>query len=662
MPITKLRPTFTFTEDRVAALTAQLKAVVPEAFADGQINWDTLREALGEYLEEESAEHFGLTWPGKREARRLAATPSAGALIPQPGLGVNEETTHNLFLEGDNLEVLKLLLKSYAGRVKLIYIDPPYNTGNDFVYPDDYSEPLDAYLRRTGQMDEAGQLLTTNSKAGGRFHSNWLSMMYPRLLLARQLLRDDGVIFVSIDDNEAHHLRTVMDEIFGEENFLANIAWEKRFTRSNNAKLFYSLKDSILLYRGSSEVSFLREPRTEKSDSIYSNPDDDPRGDWTSASYVNPATKEQRPNLVYSIINPFTGEQVRHPTHAWKYEYSEHLRHIEENRLWWGSDGNAQYPRIKIFLSESDGLVPVDLWDYKTTGTTDEGGTQVKDLFDQAVFDNPKPTLLIKRMISIASRSDDHCTILDFFAGSCSTAQAVLEFNRVENRHHQFIVVQLPEPTPEKSIGRREGYPTIADIGRERIRRAIARIKAEEKEAAALPTAADGQLSLLAAKPQAENRDGTPSVVSDQRSTPPDLGFKCYRLDRSQFKPWTPYAGGDTAELETLFDRFESPLVENWQPDALLTEILLLQGFPLDSGVRPLPAFERNRVLRVISEGVAHALTVCLDAAIYPETVAALDLRAQAANYAADVLICLDSALSDEDKLRLADRFNLHVI
>lgn len=292
MPHTRLRPNYTFDQERLA----QLKAVVPEAFADGKIDWDTLREILSDHLEDQSVEHFGLSWPGKREARKLASQPSRGTLTPVPGEGINEDTTRNIFIEGENLEVLKLLLKSYAGRVKMIYIDPPYNTGNDFIYSDDFTEPLESYLRRTRQADEEG-LLTSNPKSSGRFHSNWLSMMYPRLLVARHFLRNDGLIFVTIDDNELHNLRNIMDEIFGAENFLANVSWEKRYTRSNNAKLFYSLKDSILVYRASSSITVLREPRTEKSDSIYSNPDNDPRGPWTTSSYVNPATKDQRPNL-----------------------------------------------------------------------------------------------------------------------------------------------------------------------------------------------------------------------------------------------------------------------------------------------------------------------------------------------------------------------------
>lgn len=619
MPISKLRPSFSFTEDRLR----ELQAVVPEAFADGKINWDTLREALGEHLEDESQEHFGLFWPGKREARRLAAMPSKGTLIPQPGEGVDEENTHNIFIEGDNLEVLKLLQKSYAGRVKMIYIDPPYNTGNDFVYPDDYSEPLEAYLERTGQVDETGQLLTTNSRASGRFHSNWMSMIYPRLLLARQLLSDEGLIFVSIDDTEAHHLRSIMDELFGEENFVANIAWEKRFTRSNNARMFYSLKDTILLYKGES-VSFLREQRTEKSDSIYSNPDNDPRGAWTSASYVNPATKAQRPNLVYTIINPKTKEKINHPTHAWKYEQAEHMRHQSENRLWWGANGDAKLPRLKIFLSESEGLVPIDLWDYETSGTTDEGGAQLKELFGESVFDNPKPTKLIKRMLQV-SKVNTGDIVLDFFGGSGSTAHAIYEYNSEQEKSANFIVVQMSEPTPVNSLARKSGYKTIDQISRERIRRIVKKLRNEKK----------GEMKL----------------GIDQ-----DYGFSSFELVNSHFKDWEPFSGKDTSQLELRLSQAETPLVEGWTPENLLVEILLLQGFPLDSRVKTLPEFKANEVKQVTSEFVAHHLYVCLDQKIKAETVKNLRLRAE------DIFVCLDSALSDEAKVNLADRCNLKVI
>jgi adenine-specific DNA-methyltransferase len=263
MPIEKLRPSFTFTEDRLK----EIAAVVPEAFADGKINWTTLQEALGEYLEDEEQESFGLTCPGKREARRLAAIPSKGTLIPQPGEGVYEDTTRNIFIEGDNLEVLKLLQKSYAGRVKLIYIDPPYNTGNDFIYPDDYSEPLEAYLRRTGQMDEEGQRLRTNTRASGRFHSNWLNMMYPRLLLARHLLQEDGIIFVSIDDNEQSNLRLLLNEVFGEENFFSTIIIQSN-KRGQTYKQIAKTHEYVLAYTTSPETEILELEKIGKKDDL----------------------------------------------------------------------------------------------------------------------------------------------------------------------------------------------------------------------------------------------------------------------------------------------------------------------------------------------------------------------------------------------------------
>ena len=307
MPISKLRPAFTFTEDRLR----ELQAVVPEAFADGKINWDTLREALGETLEDESQEHFGLFWPGKREARRLAAMPSKGTLIPLPGAGVDEDNTHNLFIEGDNLEVLKLLQKSYAGRVKMIYIDPPYNTGNDFVYPDDYSEPLEAYLERTGQVDEAGQLLTTNSRASGRYHSNWLNMIYPRLQLARHLLKEDGFVFISIDYHEVHNLVSLMNEIFGEENFISLIANVNNPKGRSDDKFVATAHEYLLIYRKSEagilggwapEDNVLR--RYNKVDSEgkkYREIDLRKTGDNDR--------REDRPNLFYAFMyNPDTKE------------------------------------------------------------------------------------------------------------------------------------------------------------------------------------------------------------------------------------------------------------------------------------------------------------------------------------------------------------------
>ena len=342
----------------------------------------------------------------------------------------------NLIVHGDNLHALKALLPRYAGRVKCIYIDPPYNTGNEgWSYNDNVNSPLmKEWLRTNGPVDNEDL----------ERHDKWLCMMWPRLHLLRELLSEDGIIFVSIDDNEQHHLRMLMDEVFGEENFLASISWEKRYTRSNNAKMFTSVVDTILAYRRSSQLVYLREPRNEKSDAIYENPDDDHRGPWTSVSYVNPATRSQRPNLVYDITNPFSGEKVSHPNNAWKYELEEHRKHVAEKRLWWGKDGGLKYPRLKKFLSEvAAGLVPVDLWKHDDTGTTDEGSKELERVLGRATFDNPKPTRLLKRIIRLCSEDGD--IVLDSFAGSGTTAHAVLALNKEDGGNRRFILVECED-------------------------------------------------------------------------------------------------------------------------------------------------------------------------------------------------------------------------
>jgi len=619
MPITKLHPTFTFDEDRLA----QLRAVVPEAFADGRINWETLRAALGEHLEDDEAdaEHFGLFWPGKRAARRLASQPSRGTLVPQPGLGVNEATTRHLFIEGDNLEVLKLLLKSYAGQVKLIYIDPPYNTGNDFIYSDDFTEPLEAYLRRTGQVDEAGQPLTTNPKASGRFHSNWLNMMYPRLLLARQLLREDGVIFVSIDDNEVYHLRQMMNEIFGDENFVAQLVWKKKYTGGKHTSFYVDMHEYVLVYARAREIIAgftIERPEEQKEKFEYSDEYESERGKY----YVRPLKSNlaSRPTLVYPIELP-DGTVIET---QWLVSRVTFDRMVEEGRIEFRQKRNGEYQVYKKYYERDDeGRVKVP--SFIEGISNNDAKQELKELFGitegrDNVFYTVKPTTLIKYLFRPFIGEDD--IIMDFFAGSASTAHATLALDQEDGGNRRFIMVQLPEPTGNLT------YPTIADIGRERIRRVIARMQAE----------AAGQETTDADRPA------------------PDLGFRSYRLARSHFKAWQDYTGEQAAELETLFTQFESPLVESWEPSALLTELLLLEGFPLDSRVRPLPAFTANTLLEVSSDFCAHRLTVCLDARLHPETLAALDLRAE------DTFICLESALDDEAKLRLADRCNLKVV
>jgi adenine-specific DNA-methyltransferase len=635
MTIQKLRPTFTFTEDRLR----ELQQVVPEAFADGKINWETLREALGEVLEDETQEHFGLTWPGKREARRLAALPPQGTLVPARGEGVDEETTHNLFIEGENLEALKLLQKSYAGRVKMIYIDPPYNTGNDFIYEDDYSEPLEAYLKRTGQMDEAGRRLTTNTRASGRFHSRWLSMIYPRLLLARQLLREDGVIFVSIDDNEVHHLRQVMNEVFGEENFVACVIWQHSIQPKGYVERFSLHHNYILIYQKSASFELLGIPRTAEHNKNYSNPDNDPNGPWRPGDVRNALF---RPNLIYEIRTP-SGKVILPPKNGWRWSRETLMEKIKTGEIIFSPDES----RIirKIYLKNVQSRAPESIWFGKEVGTTRDANNQLKELFDgKVVFDTPKPVELLKKILKIAltGNDDDEFIALDFFAGSGSLAQAVFEFNNESDNQVRctFVCIQMPEAisedTPSGLEANRMGFYTVSDIGKERIRRVIRKMKEEQ----------NGQLPLPATE------DGQPS--------PLDLSFKVLKLTRSHFKPWAPLPPTDAQTLDSLFEQNISPLVSDWKKEGLLSEILLLEGFPLDSRIIPLEGIGENDFWRVHHEDVGHELFICLDEKIQPATVERLKsgeiLRRD------DLFICLDSALTDEAKVVLDDRLRLKVI
>ena len=692
----KLRPSFTFTEDRLR----ELQQVVPEAFADGKINWDVLREALGEYLEDAEAceEHFGLFWPGKREARRLAALPSKGTLAPAPGEGVNEETTRNLFIEGENLEVLKLLQKSYAGRVKMIYIDPPYNTGKDFIYPDDYREPLEAYLKRTGQMDAEGRRLTTNTKASGRFHANWLNMMYPRLLLARQLLREDGVIFVSIDDNEVHNLRQVMNEVFGEENFIAQFVWNTEGHTDNQFQVKVNHEYIVLYSKNVTYVSlgYIIDPNTRKESNLWrgfaensitkngpANPFsvvELPAGFPCAAEDLDlPPTKVD--TRFFSEIQSL-GFISREVTNKFNVTYPVRLdRMVAENgqlsKPCKVLSGWANVNKLRLFIKNN--CTPIETDDggtmtfylskkgviyYKKTrgkarnilsvlrnmGTTERMRSELESM--GIPFQYPKPMELLAYLLNVGL--DEPGIVLDFFAGSCTTAHSVLEQIHKNRVNCQFVMVQLPESLdPDKKEQRSAvkfcdgiGKPrNIAEIGKERIRRAIAKIQAE----AAPPP--EGQLSLVTETDESSTVHRPSSAV--------DLGFKVLKLQRSHFKDWQPVEPTDPAQLDDLFSRHASPLVEGWQPQALLTEILLLEGFPLDSQVIPLEdGFPENAVWRVHHPDLSHELFVCLDEKVEPSTVE----RLPSALRTEDIFICLDAALTDEAKVVLDDRLRLKVI
>jgi len=442
------------------------------------IDFDQLRQELSKDIVEGPEERYQFTWPDKRNAIRLANAPTTDTLRPCREESVNFDTTQNLYIEGDNLQVLKLLRENYLGKVKMIYIDPPYNTGNDFVYNDDFVQSAGDYIHNSGQEDEEGNRLVTNTESNGRFHTDWLNMIYPRLKVAKDLLSEDGVIFISIDDNEVANLIKVCNEVIGQSNFITDIIWEKRYTRNNDAKLMSTVIDHILCYRKSDKLIKLREPRTDKQNSIYSNPDNDPRGEWTSVLFTSQRTKEERPNLTYQITNPFTGKVIEHPTNAWKYSKQQYEELAADNRLYWGKDGGNNYPRLKRFLSELDeGIVPINLWYYKDTATLDEGTKLVDSILGKDVFDYPKPIQIIQRMLKLMGGND--YTVLDFFSGSATTAHAVMQLNAEDGGNRKFIMVQLPEATDEKSEAYKAGYKNICEIGKERIRRAGKKIKAD---------------------------------------------------------------------------------------------------------------------------------------------------------------------------------------
>lgn len=621
MPIEKLRPEGADFDHTLR----ELEQLLPEAFADGRINWTVLRELLNDRLEDEelTEEHFGLFWPGKREARKLANKPSTGTLVPSPGEGADEAQTENLFIEGENLEVLKILRKSYAGRVKMIYIDPPYNTGNDFVYDDDFAEPLQDYLKRTGQIDGEGRPLTTNKKADGRFHSKWLSMIYPRLRLARELLREDGVIFVSIDDNEVHNLRMVMNEVFGEENFIDPIIWKKRYGGGAKEKYLVALHEYTLMYAKSlSHLENLFVPLTEDAIKRYYTHRDSNfsmRGPFRTHPLEAMKSFDRRANLNFPINAP-DGSEVW-PKRQWRWGKERVAMALERSEIHFEKGKNGDwYLSSKQYLKEEDGTIrktkPFSVID---DIFTQHGTNEIINIFGNAkIFDFPKPSRLIVKYLTIGFNYQRDGIILDFFSGSATTAHAVLDLNREDGGNRKFILVQMPEVTDANSEAHKAGYKTIAEIGKERIRRVIKKLKAEDPEKCV------GQ----------------------------DLGFKVFKLAQSHYKPWRNYHGEDIRKLEALFDEYRTPLVENWreQEDGLLTEILLLEGFPLSSQVEELSDYTRNRVRRISCTFHENRLLVCLDERISDETVAALELAPE------EVFVCLDTAVDDETKSRLADK------
>ncbi|WP_317345938.1 site-specific DNA-methyltransferase [Phocaeicola plebeius] len=440
------------------------------------VNFKTLRQLLGDNAVEDADEMYQFTWPGKQEARREAARPTTKTLRPVVEDSVDWDNTQNLYIEGDNLEVLKLLQKSYMGKVKMIYIDPPYNTGNDFVYDDDFAASQDDYDLFAGNIDELGNRYRKNTETNGRFHSDWCSMMYSRLMVARSLLTEDGVIFVSIDDNEQRNLKNICDEIFGSSNFIAQLIWERAYSPKNDAKYISNSHDYVLMYALDLEKFTIgRLPRTEEANARYSNPDNDPRGVWKASDM---SVKTYTSSCDYKITTP-SGKIVEPPAgRCWSLSAKAFAERLQDNRIWFGPNGDST-PSIKRFLSELkyEGMAPTSILFYKEVGHSQEGAKEVVSLFgNKGVFDGPKPVRLLERLIILANLKSDSI-VLDFFSGSATTAHALMKMNSNKNFQCKFILVQLSEEVNDTK--KEQEYKNICEIGKERIRRAGKKIKEE---------------------------------------------------------------------------------------------------------------------------------------------------------------------------------------
>lgn len=587
-----------------------LRLLMPEVFDEGHIDWEKLKAALGENVNFAN-ERYVLNWAGKSEAFRVMQQPSTATLVPCREESVDFDNTQNVFIEGENMEVLKVLQRSYFRKVKMIYIDPPYNTGSDsFIYPDKFSESKEEYLRRVGDKNEEGYMtrdgmFRKNAKENGQYHSNWLNMMMPRLYLAKSLLREDGVIFISIDDNEVHNLRLLMNEIFGEENFVAQLIWERAYAPKNDAKYISNSHDYILMYSKQIEnFKIGRLARTEEANSRYSNPDNDPRGVWKPSDL---SVKTYTPDNDYPITTP-SGRIVEPPAgRCWSLSRNEFRERLQDNRIWFGAEGDS-VPCIKRFLTELkfEGMAPTSILFYKEVGHSQEGAKEVTKLLDAGAFDSPKPVRLLKRLLTLANLDKDSI-IFDFFAGSGTTAHAVMQLNEEDKSNRKFICVQLPELCEEKSEAYKAGYKTIAEISKERIRRAGTKIRKE--------------IEMEQAK-----QKGQLSFDEEQTVTMPDLGVKVFKLSDSNFKQWRDIKGSDKEEWQQQILDFLDPVTENATIDNMVYELLLKSGKDLNSVIEQKEDYyliNGNELILMLESATQDVVNSVL--AEHPDKVIALD-------------------------------------
>lgn len=594
-----------------------LRELVPGAFTETRepsgeltyrVDWDQLRELLGDTIRESDEETYGFLWVGKQEAKRAAAKPTRQTLRPVPEESVDWDTTENLYIEGDNLEELKLLQRAYLGRVKMIYIDPPYNTGKEFVYEDNFAMSREEEDEMMGNIDEENRRLRGNPKTESRYHSDWCSMIYSRLLVARTLLANDGVIFISIDDNEVHHLRCICDEVFGASNFVAEVSWHRNYASANDAKTFSNVLDYILVYRKGEEFKRNLLPRTEKQNHLYKYDSNDGKGRWRSD---NLSVRTYSAAYDFPIKNPSTGVSYTPPKgRSWMTNKETIKSWIDEGRIFFGQKGDGA-PQLKRYLSEvQNGVVPVTYWSYDDCGHNDEARKEIKMLFDgHPPFDSPKPTRLLLQILRIGSDKDS--IVLDFFSGSATTAHAVMQLNAEDGGKRRYICVQVREETPEGSEARRAGYDTICEIGKERIRRAGRKIREEY------------------------------ALQGDEL----DTGFRVLSLDSSNMED--VYFEPSEVTQDKLFAQ-EEDLVKPGR-----TEWDLLFGCMVDWGVQLSYPMRMEEVdgkrLYVVNEG---GLVACFDRDITLETI-----RHMAALAPERVIFRESCFTSDADKLNVYELF-----
>ena len=572
-------------DDNFKKLAAMFPNAVTETIDENgevvrAIDKDVLMQEISCKVVDGNEERYQFTWPDKKKSVLLTNAPINKTLRPCRGESVDFDTTENLYIEGDNLEVLKLLQETYLGKIKMIYIDPPYNTGSDFVYEDDFVQSADEYVANSGQYDKDGNRLTLNPESNGRFHTDWLNMIYPRLKLAKDLLADDGVIFISIDDNEQENLKKCCDEIFGGQNFVAQLVWERAYAPKNDARFISNSHDYVLMYaRNLDSFVIGRLPRTEEANARYLNPDNDPRGVWKPSDM---SVKTYNAACDYPITTP-SGRVIEPPAgRCWSLSKNAFLERLQDNRIYFGADGNS-VPCIKRFLTELkyDGMAPTSIMFYKDVGHSQEGAKEVTKLLNAGVFDGPKPVRLLTRLLTLANLKDDSI-VLDFFSGSATTAHAIMQMNADKGTHIKYAMVQLPEVCDEKGTAYKAGYKTICEIGKERIRRAGAKIKEEAGLAA-------------------QNLD---------------TGFRVLKCDTSNMKDvyYNP------AEYEVnMFSRLEDNIKEDRTPEDLLFQVMLDLGVLLSSKIEET-TIAGKKVFNVED----NYLIACFDSDVSEETIKAI--------------------------------------